>query len=246
MNHYRDKGYGMGHRVGYLAGMRGERQQVRAVGLTFPDDEKNAALWKRWMGFLKLDMWVIFFGGAMIGMYLPIILMRQMVLLTGDKPTQANVPTFVANALDQEYGRWLFYIALFIGFLILFDTQLGIFEALVRNMTDAVNTSPRLQQAINGDPRRFYYPFMIVLTAVIGLFLQFFQPATLVLISANMSNFGALIFPFLLIYLNSKLPKTARPKTWTYVVLLLNFVFFGFFFINFAFDQLTGEALIQF
>jgi hypothetical protein len=170
--------------------MRGERREVRAVDLTFPDDEKNAAVWKRWMGYLKLDMWVVFFGGAMIGMFLPIILMRQMVLLTGEKPTQANVPTFVANALDQEYGRWLFYIALFIGFLILFDTQLGIFEALVRNMTDAVNTSPRLQQAINGDPRRFYYPFMIVLTAVIGLFLQFFQPATLVLISANMSNFG--------------------------------------------------------
>jgi hypothetical protein len=85
-----------------------------------------------------------------------------------------------------------------------------------------------------------------VLTAVIGLFLQFFQPATLVLISANMSNFGALIFPFLLIYLNSRLPKTARPKAWSYVILLLNFVFFGFFFLNFAFDQLTGEALIQF
>ena len=107
------------------------------------------------MGYLKLDMWVVFFGGAMIGMYLPIILMRQMVLLTGEEPTQANVPTFVANALGAEYGRWLFYIALFVGFLILFDTQLGIFEALVRNMTDAVNTSPRLQQAINGDPRRF-------------------------------------------------------------------------------------------
>jgi hypothetical protein len=63
MNHYRDKGYGMGYRVGYLSGLRGERQQVRAVGVTFPDDEKNAALWKRWMGFLKLDMWVVFFGG---------------------------------------------------------------------------------------------------------------------------------------------------------------------------------------
>jgi hypothetical protein len=169
-----------------------------------------------------------------------------MVLLTGEKPTQANVPTFVANALDQEYGRWLFYTALFIGFLILFDTQLGIFEALVRNMTDAVNTSPRLQQVINNDPRRFYYPFMFVLTAVIGLFLQFFQPATLVLISANMSNFGALVFPFVLIYLNSKLPKTARPRPWVNVVLVLNFLFFGFFFVNFVFDQLTGEALVQF
>jgi hypothetical protein len=100
-------------------------------------------------------MWVVFFGGAMIGMFLPIILMRQMVLLTGEKPTQANVPTFMANALDQEYGRWLVYIALIVGLLILFDTQLGIFEALVRNMTDAVDTSPALQQAINGDPRRF-------------------------------------------------------------------------------------------
>jgi hypothetical protein len=56
----------------------------------------------------------------MIGMYPPI--MRRTVLLTGDKLTQANVPPFVANALDQEWGRWLFYIALFVGFLILFVT----------------------------------------------------------------------------------------------------------------------------
>jgi hypothetical protein len=106
--------------------------------------------------------------------------------------------------------------------------------------------SPRLQRAIAGDPRRFYYPFMLVLTAVIGLFLQFFQPAKLVLISANMSNFGALIFPFMLMYLNSKLPKAARPKGWIYGVLVLNFLFFGFFFINFVFDQFTGDALIKF
>jgi hypothetical protein len=246
MNHYRDKGYGMGSRVGYLAGLRGEQRAVRSSGLAFPDDERNANLWKRWMGFLKLDQWVVFFGGAMIGMYLPIILMRQMVLLSGQKPTQATVPTFVANILGQEYGRWLFYIALFIGFLILFDTQLGIFEALVRNTTDSVNMSPRFQEVIAGDPRRFYYPFMIVLTAVIAVFLHFFQPARLILISANMSNFGALIFPFMLIYLNSRLPKAARPRPGVILLLLANFVFFGFFFLNFVVNEVTGHALVQF
>jgi hypothetical protein len=246
MNHYRDKGYGMGHRVGYLAGLRGEQRAIRPSGLVFPDDERNANLWKRWMGFLKLDMWLVFFGGAMIGMYLPIILMRQMVLLSGQKPTQANVPTFVANILGQEYGRWVFYIALFIGFLILFDTQLGIFEALVRNTTDSVNMSLRFQEVIAGDPRRFYYPFMIVLTAVIAVFLHFFQPARLILISANMSNFGALIFPFMLIYLNSRLPKAARPRPWIILLLLANFVFFGFFFLNFVVNEVTGDALVQF
>jgi hypothetical protein len=41
MNHYRDKGYGMGARVGYLAGLRGERREVRAVGVTFPRREER-------------------------------------------------------------------------------------------------------------------------------------------------------------------------------------------------------------
>ena len=245
MNHYRDKGYGMGSRIGYLSGLQGERTDVRAVGLTFPDDEKNAALWKRWMGFLKLDMWVVFFGGAMIGMYLPIILMRQMVLLTGEKPTQANVPTFVANALDQEYGRWLFYTALFIGFLILFDTQLGIFEALVRNMTDAVNTSPGCSRSstttraasttVHVRADRRHRPVPAVLPAG--------DPGADL---GQHVELRALVFPFVLIYLNSKLPKTARPRPWVNVVLVLNFLFFGFFFVNFVFDQLTGEALVQF
>jgi hypothetical protein len=246
MNHYRDKGYGMGYRTGYIAGLRGEQREIAAVGVTFPDDQRNTALWKRWMGYLRLDQWLVFFGGAMIGMFLPIILMRQMVLLSGQEPTQANVPTFVANVLDQEYGRWLFYIALFVGFLILFDTQLGIFEALVRNTTDSVNMSPRLQQAIAGDPRRFYYPFMVVLIAIIGVVLHFFQPARLILISANMSNFGALIFPFMLMYMNSKLPRAARPKGWVYLVLVLNFLFFGFFFLNFVWNEVTGDALVEF
>jgi hypothetical protein len=246
MNHYRDQGYGMGYRVGFLSGLRGERQEVLAVGATFPDTEHNAQLWKRWMGYLKLDMWLVFFGGAMIGMFLPIILMRQLVLSSGQRPTQANVATFMPNILGAQHGRWLFYVALFVGFLILFDTQIGIFEALVRNATDAVNSSQRFRQAFASDPRRFYYPFMIVLTLVIGVVLHFFQPAKLVLISANMSNFGALIFPFMLMYMNARLPKAARPRWYAYPLLLLNFLFFGFFFVNFVFDQLTGDALVRF
>jgi hypothetical protein len=247
MNHYRDKGYGMGHRVGFIGGLRSGKQEVLPVGMTFPDDAKNAVMWKRWMRYLKIDMWVIFFGGAMLGMLLPTILMSQMVKLTGNTPTEANVPTFIADALGQQYGRPLFYIALLVGFLILFDTQLSIFEALVRNMTDTLNLSGRFRKMVSGDPRRFYYPFMIVLVGVIWVFLHFFQDATtLVAISANMSNFGALMFPFVMIYLNRRLPKAARPGPWSYVALIANFLFFGFFFVNFVADQFFGGPLIEF
>ena len=246
MGHYRDKGYGMGYRAGYLSGMRGERRELLAVGVTFPDDEHNASLWRRWYRLLMVDMWGVFFIGAMLGMLLPTVLMSHAVALSGQQPTTANVPTFVAGALRPEYGTGMFYLLLLMGVLILFSTQLGIFEAMVRVVTDASHaTSPRLRAMIEGDPRRFYYPFMIVLLVVISVILHLAVPVTLVQWSANMSNLGALIYPFLLMYLNSRLPRAARPRWWHYVILVLNFVFFGFFFVNFIAD-FVGDPLVTF
>jgi hypothetical protein len=247
MCHYRDKGYGMGYRVGYISGMRGDASEVLASGFTFPDDEKNASMWRRWYRLLKIDMWGVFFGGAMIGMLLPTILMAHVVASTGQQPTDENIPTFVADRLGSEYGQGVFYITLLLGVFILFSTQLGIFEALVRNFTDAANgTSPRLHALMSGDPRKFYYPFMFVVLGIVALALHLALPVKLISISANMSNFGALMFPFLLIYLNKRLPTAARPGPLHYVMLLAGFLFFGFFFINFAYEFFSGSALVKF
>jgi hypothetical protein len=246
MGHYRDKGYGMGYRTGYLGGLRAEKRALRDNGTTFTDDAANATRWKRWYRLLLADQWGIFFIGAMLGMLLPTILMAHAVELSGEQPTTATVPTFVASALDAEYGRGMFYIVLVIGVLILFSTQLGIFEAMVRVTTDASHAnSPRLRRLIEGDPRRFYFPFMLILLVAISIILHLALPVNLVQWSANMSNLGALIFPFLLIYLNSRLPRTARPKWWHTVLLLANVVFFGFFFVNFISD-FFGNPLVTF
>ncbi|MEV1246349.1 Nramp family divalent metal transporter [Nonomuraea sp. NPDC050022] len=246
MGHYRDKGYGMGYRGGFLSGMRGERREILASGVTFPDDDLNRGLWRRWYRLLLTDMWGVFFVGAILGMLLPTLLMSQAVTLSGQKPTRADVPTFVAGVLGDEYGRALFYVALVLGVLILFSTQLGIFEAMVRVTTDAAHaTSPRLRGLIEGDPRRFYYPFMIVLLVIISVIIHFSLPVGLVEWSANMSNLGALIYPFLLMYLNSRLPRPARPRPWHYAILILNFLFFGFFFVNFIADFI-GDPLVTF
>jgi hypothetical protein len=248
MNHYRDKGYGMGSRVGYIAGLRGERTAVLASGVTFPDDAKNKGTWKRWYRFLLLDMWGVFFVGAFFGMLLPTILMTHAVRLSGTIPDEDTVPVFVATVLRDEYGGPLFFIAILVGTLILFSTQLGIFEALVRNATDGLNAiSPGFRRMVEGDPRRFYFVFMGVLIVIIAIVIRLALPTRLIQVSANMSNLGALIYPFILIYLNTKLPKAARPRWgWQYAVLLLSVVFFGFFFINFVVEFFTGAALVAF
>ncbi len=246
LNHYRDKGYGMGHRVGFLAGARGDQKKVRDHGFTFPDDERNASVWRRWMRFLYLEMWGIFLTGAMVGMILPTIIMRHLTIVSGQQPEAGNIETFAATILGQEHGRTVFYLTLFVGFLILFDTQVGIFESLVRNATDAANVSPRVQEFTGGDIRRFYFAFMVILLVVIGYITTLTQPATLIQTSANMSNAGALIFPFALVYLNRRLPKAARPPKWTYFGLAANVIFFGFFFLNFLMEKLSGSPLVTF
>jgi hypothetical protein len=246
MGHYRDKGYGMGYRTGFISGLRGERRELMASGVTFPDDPVNAARWRRWYRLLMVDMWGVFFVGAILGMLLPTILMAHAVQVSGEVPTDANVPTFVATALRPEYGDLMFYGLLLIGVLILFSTQLGIFEAMVRVTTDASHaTSSRLRRLLEGDPRRFYYPFMLLLLVIIAVILHLALPVQLIRWSANMSNFGALIFPFMLMYLNSRLPRAARPRPWHYVILMLNVLFFGFFFINFIAD-FFGDPLVTF
>jgi Ninjurin len=246
MGHYRDKGYGMGWRAGHIAGMRGTQGALRDVGVTFPDDQRNAALWRRWFKLLAIDQWGVFFIGAILGMLLPTILMRRAVELSGETPTQANVPTFVAAALDEEYGQWMFVITLILGVLILFSTQLGIFEGMVRVTTDASHAnSTRLRALIEGDPRRFYFPFMLTLLVIISIILHLALPVSLVQWSANMSNLGALLFPFMLMYLNSKLPRAARPRWYSYILLFAVFLYFGFFFVNFIAD-FVGDPLVTF
>jgi hypothetical protein len=61
-----------------------------------------------------------------------------------------------------------------------------------------------------------------------------------------MANLASLIFPIILIYLNSQLPKAARARWWSHLLMIANVVFFGFFFINFLSLQFFGKPLVVF
>ena len=246
---YRDKGYGMGHRTGYIQGLIGGRPaEILPVGKTFPENEKNAALWKRWFRYLLIDQWGIFFIGSMIGIMAPCILVGYMSSLPGaEPPTENSVSVYAALHLGQRYGPALFGWALLTGFFILYKTQIAILEALTRTMTDAVyGVCARLRTWTGNDPRRFYYPWMFLMVVVISGMIHIALPVHLIVLSANLSNLASLIFPLVMIYLNRQLPRPARIKWWSYLALVCNVIFFGFFFVNFMAVQLTGTPLVRF
>jgi len=249
ISYYRDKGYGMGHRVGYIAALVGGKQEkLLASGLTFPADAKNTAIWKRWFKYLLIDQWGVFFTGAIVGMMMPVILVGYLSQQSGVAPTRAGMPVYAGSQITALYGPFLGNWAYIVGFFILFSTQMVVFEALVRQFVDGAHAmSPKFRKFTREDPRRFYYPFMLGLATLISIIVIFgANPLDLVNQSANFSNLASLIVPFAVIYLNRRLPAPARMKWWSYVVLILNVIFFGFFFINFAFERITGSALVKF
>lgn len=248
VNYYRDKGYAMGHRVGYIAGLRGGGQGgLLATGVTFADTALNRGRWRRWLRFLALDQWLVFFPGAILGMLVPSLLVAHMASLPGAAvPDRATMPTYLAEELARRHGPALFYGALALGALTLFKTQGTLLEMLVRNTSDvAYSLSPRFRTFLGGDPRRFYYPFALVLVVVIGAIIHVALPVQLLLVAANMANFASLVFPLAILYLNRRLPPPARSTRLGALVLWLNVLFFGFFFVNFLAAQVTGQALVR-
>jgi hypothetical protein len=249
MNYYRDKGYGMGSKAGYIPGLLGrEKAVVAPVGTTFRETPENAARWKRWYRYLVVEMWVVFVPGALIGILMPGILVSSLKGRSGTAPDEATMPTYVASQLDQLGEPRIFYWwALAVGFLILFTTQLVVFEMLVRNVVDAMyGSSERFRRAIGGDRRRVYYPFMVLLAIVISVIIFQALPTELLQWAANMSNLAALIMPFALMYLISKLPRPAKARWWSYTVLSLVSVYFGFFFLNFLVSKISPGSDLSF
>ena len=62
-------------------------------------------------------------------------------------------------------------------------------------------------------------------------------PIYIFAISANIANFTMALSAILTIRLNRKvLPKQFRPAVWREVILILNLIFFGLFFVFFLLD----------
>src|SRR5207247_10483496 len=65
ISYYRDKGYGMGSRIGFIAGhVGGKQEEIRASGGTFRATPENAARRRRWCRCVLDTQWDMFFVGA--------------------------------------------------------------------------------------------------------------------------------------------------------------------------------------
>jgi len=109
---------------------------------------------------------------------------------------------------------------------------------LVRNTAEVLWQVPRVREWARDDIRRVYYPTLIALLVWVAVAVNLTAPFWLIVTSANMANFGALVTVPALLYLNRKLPKELR-MSWPLEIIQIVFMMFCMYF----FFSVVGATL---
>lgn len=245
-NWYRDKGYGMGSKVGFIPALVGGAQvNVSSVGKVCAPTEDNRKNWKDWMKILHYDQGLIFFIGGMAGMFLPGILAAGLIPAGSSLP-QWGIAAYQAEYFSKIMGPFGWFIALFLGFWILYSTALSNVDLVVRQITDMSWSSSKLVRRLaKNDIRKVYYLLLAAFT-VWGLsYMKISLPLTLVALGGNIANFTMMLCALTTIYLNRKfLPKEFQAPFYRDIILGCTALFFGTFFILFFFKTFLGISLV--
>ncbi|HSB72080.1 MAG TPA: Nramp family divalent metal transporter [Candidatus Methylomirabilis sp.] len=241
-NWYRDKGYGMGGKVGYIpAAIGGKEVHVSHVGKIAPQTPESMDRFKGWWKLLNIDQWFVFYGGAMLGMFLPGILYVG-TLPRGQKLPAWGIAASTASGLVQQLGNFGWFLALFFGFWILYSTAISNVDLVVRQSTDMLWFGVEgIRRWAKADIRKIYYTLLVVFFVWGVAFVNITLPIIIFAVSANIANFTMALSAILTIRVQRKfLPEEYRGSMFRVVVLVLNFLFFGFFFSVFILSQFFG------
>jgi hypothetical protein len=231
-NWLRDKGFGMGGRVGFIPALVGGRKVTLShEGVVFDTkNPTNMARWRAWWRYLAADQYWLWMGGAFLGMFLPTIL-ASTVIEPGTDIRGLGVAARIADGVSRVTGSGaLRLLTALTGFWILFSTQIGIMDGFIRNVTDTLWTgSSAVRRWRGGDVRTVYYVVGAVLLGWGCIAINLAQPIILIQLGAAMASVIFVIVSIHTFVLNRKLPAELRPPAWRQAALWASVVFFGIF-----------------
>jgi len=236
---FKDKGYGMGSLTGYISALIGGKKiEISTFGKIFRLTPENIKIFKRWCNLALEELFVIFFLGAIVGMVIPMTLAYAIARGLGLEILW-GIPLWLAFALDKLWGPAGYWWGVLVAVFVLFKTQLGLVDSMVRNVADAAWKLEGVRKFFRNDIRYLYYLLVAIILAWASVAFFATAPVALILISSNMANAGVLYgVPFLL-YLNYKMPKELRLH-WGLIVLNIIFMIMCVIFLTFSVGRALG------
>ena len=219
-NWYRDKGYGMAAKIGYIASaIGGKTIHVSPSGMMPPATKENVEHFKGWWKLLNFDQWAIFWVGGLLGMALPGILYVSQIA-----PGTKLASWGIAVAAAQRFGTLGLYMIAAMGFWILFSSAMSNIDLVPRQCTDMLwYSSERIRKWAKNDIRKVYYGMLIAVIIWGTIYVNISVPLIILAISANVANFTMALSAILTVIVNRKfLAKEFRPQVWREIVMIVS------------------------
>ncbi len=227
----RDKGYGMGKTAGYIpSAVGGTKVDLAHSGYTFETTPEAMLRWQGWWRIVRADQWIVYFLGALLGMFLPAVLYVTF-LESGTDIRGLAVAAELAGAMGTTVGPIAGGVVALMAVWVLFKAQLDILEGMVRSITDILWTgSRRIREWRGGDVRVVYYAVLVSVALWGVIALRLAQPIVLLQLGANMAGIVFVISSLHVLYVNTTLlPVALRPPLWRRAALVFMALFYGAF-----------------
>ncbi|MFQ6082872.1 MAG: Nramp family divalent metal transporter [Candidatus Aminicenantia bacterium] len=232
-NWIRDKGFGMSKTIGFIpTAIAGKKINIPQVGNIFTTNYENMSKWRKWWKYVLVDQGLVFGLGCLLGMYLPVLLAVG-IIPPGTELKGLAIGSYQAAYLAKIGGQALWFLTLFVGFCILFGTQISIIDGFTRTVADIIWTaSKKARNLKGGDIRYVYYSILIIFTVCGCIAIIFGNPYILLVIGANIGGAIFAISGIHVLIVNRRfLPKEVRPSLWREIAVILCVIFYSFFVI---------------
>jgi hypothetical protein len=213
-NYARDKGWGMGSKVGAIpSAVGGKTIKLSHTGKVFEISPESLSQWKGWLRHILRDQLVLWAPACTVGMALPAMISYEYI--RGVRGVEGNaVAAMTAEALSVRHGEIFWFLTLLCGFAILFPSQTSNLDGLIRRWTDVVWVGVKRLHHLEGNRVKYVYYSLLAAYGIWGLVALKLTPNPLVLAVATgvMLNFGLGFSALHVLYVDMVLlPKELRP-----------------------------------
>lgn len=191
-NFIREKGWGMGSKVGAIPSAIGGRHiKLSHIGTIAPDDPANVSRFRKWFTYIGWDQYLFWACGSLLAMVLPCMVGLQ-YLNTGSlkdakdwqwaaavaRDFKENAPnnehTLAAKVVPKQFNRNVLVPAvstglLIIGLIIMIPGQFYTVDATARRWTDAIWSASRTARKMEQHKVKYIYYSFAALYIFIGL-----------------------------------------------------------------------------
>ena len=228
-NWYRDKGFGMGGKVGSITSAFSSSEiQLSPVGKVFPITAENLSRWRGWWKYVAVDQVWLWGIGCFVGMFLNVNIATA-VIPEGTDMDHMAAGAFQAKYMADQLWTGFWFLALLNGFWVLMSTHLGNTDVLIRTVTDVVwVASPKLRERRRMNVSKLYYGLLAAFT-VWGMFaVNWGHAMTLFKILGVVAGAILAIAPLQILMVNvTLLPPELRPPLWRRFGLILCTLAYG-------------------